>query len=205
MLGLILGWQNAMMKIHSALNTSDLENERDSFYTLSTIDELTQLKNRRDFMQTFERFLVNYRQSDNFLYIAIMDIDFFKNYNDHYGHPKGDECLRSIGKMLNDLQNSMGVYAARVGGEEFALLWFGKDSANVDSITELISRKLYELNIPHEKSDVAPYITVSIGVHIAECGVSNDIHTLYNLADKALYAAKKKGRNCTVIGSSDFT
>jgi len=201
MLGLILGWQNSKMKIRSALNASDLKNERDSFYALSTIDELTQLKNRRDFMQTFERFLVNYRQSDNFLYIALMDIDFFKNYNDHYGHLKGDECLRSIGKMLNELQNSMGIYAARVGGEEFAMLWFGENSANADSITALINRKLCELNIPHEKSNVAHYITVSIGVHIAECGVSHDMKALYDLADKALYAAKKNGRNCTVITS----
>ncbi|MDR2952039.1 MAG: GGDEF domain-containing protein [Treponema sp.] len=202
MLGLILGWHNAMMRMRSALNASDLENERDSFYALSTIDELSQLKNRRDFMQTFERFLVNYRQSDNFLYIAIMDIDFFKNYNDHYGHPKGDECLRSIGRMLNDLQNSMGVYAARVGGEEFAMLWFGEGSSQADVITAFINRKLYELNIPHEKSNVAPYITVSIGVHILKCGASHDIHALYDLADKALYAAKKKGRNCTVVNSS---
>jgi diguanylate cyclase (GGDEF)-like protein len=189
------------MRIHFALNESKLENERNSFYSLSTIDELTQLKNRRDFTQAFQRFLVNYRQSDNFLCIAIMDIDFFKNYNDHYGHPKGDECLRSVGNILNNLQNSMGIYAARVGGEEFALLWFEKDSANADNIPALVRQKMCELNIPHEKSTVAPYVTVSIGVQIVKCGVSDYTHTLYDLADKALYAAKNKGRNCAVVST----
>jgi diguanylate cyclase (GGDEF)-like protein len=131
-----------------------------------------------------------------------MDIDFFKNYNDYYGHPKGDECLRSVGKMLNDLQNNVGVYAARVGGEEFAMLWFEEDSANADRVTALISRNMRELNIPHEKSQAAPYVTVSIGVFIVRCGVFNDTNALYDLADKALYAAKTKGRNCAVINST---
>jgi diguanylate cyclase (GGDEF)-like protein len=201
MLSLILGWQNTMTRIRFVLNASELEYERNNFYKLSTIDELTQLKNRRDFTQTFQRFLVNYRQSDKFLYVAIMDIDFFKNYNDHYGHPKGDECLRAIGKMLKDLQSGMGIYAARVGGEEFALLSFEENSTNADNITGLISQKMRELNIPHEKSKAAPYVTVSIGLHIVECGASTDKDALYNLADKALYAAKKKGRNCAVVSS----
>jgi diguanylate cyclase (GGDEF)-like protein len=200
-IGLILGWQNSMSRIRLALNASALENERDSFYKLSTIDELTQLKIRRDFTQTFQRFLVNYRQADNFLYVAIMDIDYFKNYNDYYGHPKGDDCLRAIGKTLKDLQSSMGIYAARVGGEEFALLWFAEDPANADSVTVLVSRKIHDLNIPHEKSTAAPYVTVSIGVHIVKCGDSYDMHALYDLADKALYAAKGKGRNCAVVSS----
>jgi diguanylate cyclase (GGDEF)-like protein len=199
MLGLILCWQNSMTRISFALNASELENERNNFYKLSTIDELTQLKNRRDFTQTFQRFLVNYRQSDNFLYIAIMDIDFFKNYNDHYGHSKGDDCLRAIGKMLKDLQTCMGIYVARVGGEEFALLSFEENSTNADSITGQISQKMRELNIPHEKSAVAPYVTVSIGIYIVKCGASNDMNALYDLADKALYAAKNKGRNCAVV------
>ncbi|MCL2100456.1 MAG: GGDEF domain-containing protein, partial [Fibromonadales bacterium] len=76
------------------LIANKLEDERNHYFDKSTIDELTQLKNRRDFMDTFKRYLSNYRQSDNFLCIAIMDIDFFKKYNDHYGHLAGDECLQ---------------------------------------------------------------------------------------------------------------
>ncbi|MDR0302868.1 MAG: GGDEF domain-containing protein [Treponema sp.] len=202
MLSLIFGWQIAKMRIRFVHESNELENERDSLYNLSTIDELTQLKNRRDFTQTFQRFLGNYRQADNFLCIALMDIDFFKKYNDHYGHSKGDDCLRSVGKMLNELQNSDGIYAARVGGEEFAMLWFQEDAASVNKVTALVSRNMCKLNIPHDKSKVAPFVTLSIGVHVVKCGASYDMHALYDQADKALYAAKKKGRNSAVISGS---
>jgi diguanylate cyclase (GGDEF)-like protein len=200
----ICGWQISMMRIRFALDAIKLEDERDNFYALSTIDELTQLKNRRDFFQTFKRFLLNYRQSDKFLCIAILDIDFFKSYNDFYGHPKGDECLRSVGRMFNDIQNSKGIYAARVGGEEFAMLWFENDFANIDSVTSLISQKMRGLNIPHKKSKAAPYVTISMGVYVSECGAFYDMNVLYDLADKALYAAKTNGRNCAVVSSTSI-
>jgi diguanylate cyclase (GGDEF)-like protein len=131
-----------------------------------------------------------------------MDIDYFKNFNDHYGHTKGDECLRMIGKTLKDLHDNSGIYAARVGGEEFALLWFEEKYVNANNVTARINKTIRDLNIPHEKSKIVPYVTVSIGLHITKCGSSHDIHALYDFADKALYAAKRKGRNCTVISSS---
>jgi diguanylate cyclase (GGDEF)-like protein len=196
-----IGWQIIKNRMSLILFASKMEAERDSYYDQSTIDELTQLRNRRDFMLTFQRYLSNYRQTDNFLYIAILDIDFFKNYNDYYGHPEGDECLRKIGKVLKDLQNSMNIYAARIGGEEFALLWFEEEFTNADNVASRINQMIHDLNIQHEKSEVAPYVTVSIGVHIVRCGTSFDIHALYDLADKALYTAKKNGRNRTVVSS----
>jgi diguanylate cyclase (GGDEF)-like protein len=200
-IGLIFGWQIIMNRLTMVSTASKLEDERNSYYAQSTIDELTQLKNRRDFMKTFQRFISNYRQSDNFLCIAILDIDFFKNYNDHYGHSKGDECLRAIGKTLKDLQRSTNVYAARVGGEEFALIWFEKEAINASNIALLVNKTICALNIPHEKSEAAPYVTVSIGLHVAQCGAFHDTDILYDLADKALYTAKRSGRNRTVISS----
>jgi diguanylate cyclase (GGDEF)-like protein len=200
---LFFGWQTTMFRMSLALAASRLEDERNSYYHQSTVDELTQLKNRRDFFQNFQRFLTNYRQSDNYLCIAIMDIDFFKNYNDHYGHPMGDECLRAIGRTLKNLQESTGVYAARVGGEEFGLIWFEEKAENVTVITSRVNNMISELGIPHEKSVAAPYVTVSIGVYVAECRASNNMDNLYNLADKALYAAKTGGRNRAVITTSD--
>ena len=191
-LSFIFGWQIVMNRLTMISKERKLKDK-------NTIDELTQLKNRRDFMNTFQRFLTNHRQSDKFLYIALLDIDCFKNYNDHYGHPQGDECLRIMGKAMNDLRKSKGIYAARVGGEEFALLWHNENSSQAESTGLYINQYIRDLNIPHEKSHVAPHITVSIGIHIAECGLSHDIKDLYNLADKALYAAKNNGRNCTVV------
>jgi diguanylate cyclase (GGDEF)-like protein len=137
------------------------------------------------------------------LCIAILDIDFFKNYNDYYGHPKGDDCLRKIGKAFKDLQSKLNIYAARIGGEEFALIWFERETANVQNVASLISETVRQLNIPHEKPSAAPYVTVSIGIYVVRCGASNDVNNMYNLADKALYLAKKDGRNRAVISLSD--
>ena len=200
-ISLYFGWQITMFRISSSLKIDKLLSERNNYYDQCTIDELTQLKNRRDFFQTFKRFLENYRQSDNFLCLGILDIDLFKNYNDHYGHPQGDECLRILGKALASLRESSKIYSARIGGEEFALLWFEKEASNAEKIASDVSQMIRDLNIKHEKSSIAPYVTISIGVRITPCGSSSDTQGIYDLADKALYAAKSGGRNRFVISS----
>ncbi|MCL2764553.1 MAG: GGDEF domain-containing protein [Treponema sp.] len=199
LISIIFSWLISMYRMVSVFSVGKLEEERNSYYNQSTIDELTGLKNRRDFTQSFNRRLNNYRSSDDWLCIAIMDIDCFKNYNDHYGHPKGDDCLRSIGKLLNSLNSSMNVYSARTGGEEFALIWYEKNVQHLNDTASQIQQKINDLNIPHEKSTVASHITVSIGIHTLRCGSSTDSNTLYSFADKALYEAKKGGRNRFVI------
>ncbi|MDR2730093.1 MAG: diguanylate cyclase, partial [Treponema sp.] len=88
-ISLYFNWQISKFRLGLELSTTMLENERNTYFDQSIIDELTQLKNRRDFQQTFRRYLSTYRTSDNWLCIAILDIDFFKYYNDHYGHQKG--------------------------------------------------------------------------------------------------------------------
>ncbi|MDR0464517.1 MAG: GGDEF domain-containing protein, partial [Treponema sp.] len=194
-LGLYFSWHFTKLRLGLEISANKLEDERNKYVDQSITDELTQLKNRRDFMVTFNRFLSNYRASDDWLCVAIADIDFFKLYNDHYGHPKGDDCLREIGAALNSL-GSIGVYAARVGGEEFALLWFEKDPANVDNVILHWTETIRNLNILHEKSKVSKYVTMSVGVYVVRCGTHHDIQVLYDLADKALYTAKGSGRNC---------
>jgi diguanylate cyclase (GGDEF)-like protein len=152
-------------------------------------------------MITFQRSLNHHRPDDKYICIAILDIDHFKDYNDFYGHPKGDDCLQKIGKALKDLQSKMNIYAARIGGEEFALIWFEKEIANADNVASLISEMIRRLNIPHESSPVAPYVSVSIGVYAVQCSASNDMDRLYKKADEALYIAKKDGRNRAVINT----
>jgi len=198
-INVVAGWRSTMQRFMSDLKVSKMENERNKYFEESTVDELTKLRNRRDFMQTFHRYLVNYRESDVFLCLAIADIDFFKNYNDHYGHPKGDDCLRTIGEAFNRLKETMGVYCARVGGEEFALLWFEKDIMHVSAVIERITKLIHLLKIQHENSSVAKYVTMSLGVYVEKCGFSTDTEEMYNLADKALYSAKESGRNCAII------
>ena len=203
-ISLVFGWQINKYRISAVLSSSKLEEERNKYYKQSMIDELTQLKNRRDFMQTFQRYLTNFRSSDDWLCIAIIDIDFFKNYNDYYGHPSGDECLRSIGKALNYIKDSMNICAARIGGEEFALLWFEKDPAGVKNVVSQVFKEVRSLDIPHKKSKAAKYVTVSIGVYVMPCGVSNNTDLVYKSADTALYEAKEKGRNCAIIAGETF-
>jgi len=201
---IFFSWYITKLRMGMEISTTMLEEERKKYQDESIIDELTKLNNRRDFMNTFSRYLSNYRTSDNWLCIAIADIDFFKNYNDHYGHPMGDTCLRSIGDVLSRLKEIMGVYVARVGGEEFAILWFEKDASHVKDVVFSLYNMVKEMNIPHEKSLVSDIITISIGVFIERLGQSADVQTLYNLADKALYEAKGSGRKCAVITGSEI-
>jgi len=191
-------WQITKLRMGLEISTTMLDEERIKYIDQSITDELTQLKNRRDFNQTFQRFLSNYRASDDWLCIALADIDFFKLYNDHYGHPKGDDCLRGIGGALNSL-SALGVYAARVGGEEFALLWFEKDATHVNKVITHWTNAIRDLKILHEKSKVSEYVTMSIGVYVVKCGTHQDTQELYDHADKALYTAKSGGRNCAIV------
>jgi diguanylate cyclase (GGDEF)-like protein len=199
MISLYFTWHITKLKLGLEYSTGKLEEERSKYLNQSAIDELTQLRNRRDYMQTFQRFVRNFRASDDWFCVAISDIDFFKNYNDHYGHPKGDDCLRAVGGVLNNLRETMGVYTARVGGEEFSMLWFERDISNVDSVVKKVTNSLKDLKIPHEKSKVSEFVTMSIGVYVVRCSLSNDVQTLYDAADKALYMAKAGGRNCAIV------
>ncbi|MDR0323727.1 MAG: GGDEF domain-containing protein [Treponema sp.] len=201
---LYFNWHISKLRMGMEISTNVLEDERNKYFNQSTIDELTKLNNRRDFFQTFERYLSKYRTSDDLLCISISDIDFFKNYNDHYGHPMGDECLRSVGMAFNKLKETLGVYVARVGGEEFAMLWFEKDISHVNVIISAVNKLIKEMKIPHEKSNVSDNVTMSMGVYVERLVEHADVETLYDLADKALYAAKSSGRNCAIISGKDI-
>jgi len=198
-LSLILGWHASMLRITSTDKTIALEKERDSYHDQSTVDELTTLKNRRDFMQRLERYLNRPRYTDDAFCLAIADIDYFKNYNDYYGHKQGDECLRSIGKALGDLAQKKNFYAARIGGEEFALLWFVDSSTDVEAELQQVHDAIRALNITHERSAVAPKVTLSIGAYVLYCSFENDFNTVYERADQALYKAKNDGRNRSIV------
>jgi len=203
----VFTWNIVMYKLGAVLSANKLQEERNNYYNQSMVDELTQLNNRRDFMQTFQRYLTDHRDTDKFLCLAIIDIDFFKNYNDYYGHPKGDECLRAMGGVLSELCKGTGIYAARIGGEEFVLLWFEQEKDRAVNVISDIQQRVNDLKIPHEKSKVAKFVTVSIGVYTAPCCALDDmgiITEMYSSADSALYEAKEKGRNRAVIKSGEI-
>jgi len=203
-ISIFFSWQISKLRMGLELSANQLEEERNKYEDQSITDELTRLRNKRDFSNTFQRYLSNYRSSDDFICIAIADIDFFKFYNDHYGHLKGDDCLRTIGVVLNNLKDDLGIYTARVGGEEFAALWFEKDVANVDKVINHWIEAIKAQAIPHEKSKVNSLVTMSIGVYISKCGAYQDTKILYDLADKALYTAKQGGRNAAIINGDNI-
>jgi len=203
-LSLFFSWHISKLRMGMEISTSQLEEERNKYEDQSITDELTRLRNKRDFISTFQRYLSTYRSSDDWLCVAIADIDFFKYYNDHYGHLKGDDCLRTIGEVLNGIKDDLGVYTARVGGEEFGALWFEKDVTHVDDVIIHWMNSIDARKIPHEKSKVNDYISMSIGVYVSRCGAYHEQKILYELADKALYTAKQSGRNCAIINGDDI-
>lgn len=161
---------------------------------LSNKDELTGLANRRFLKQHLKRLIT---QTGNGIFpIAVLftDIDDFKKYNDGYGHAQGDECLKKVSEVLNSNANRKFDLAARVGGEEFILLFPFTDKKDASGIANKILKTIHHINIPHEYSKVAPHVTISIGVSFIDID-NQDIDLALNQADQALYQAKETGKN----------
>ena len=188
--------------IKEMISSRRLEAERDRFREESIKDELTGLSNRRDY-QSAAKYYISVCQHVHQTVCAIMlDVDFFKNYNDFYGHQKGDEALQAVGKVLRDIVAEERVFAARVGGEEFIVLWTENRVTEAERVAIKICHMIAEMKIPHARSEVAPYLTVSLGVYMLRGGSPETEDDLYRETDNALYAAKAGGRNCIMLRDS---
>ena len=131
------------------------------------------------------------------LAILLMDVDFFKLYNDFYGHQQGDLCLKQVAQGLSEMVRRGGDFVARYGGEEFAILLPKTDLMSALTYAEKIRTHIAGLQIPHQVSKVVPYVTLSIGVASIIPGNEEDdsMERLLRNADRALYQAKARGRN----------
>lgn len=166
---------------------------------LALVDSLTGLQNRRAFDAYCDRILAYSRRFDNDAAFLIADIDFFKGYNDRYGHAAGDECLRRVAEAIDLTVSRDGDTVARYGGEEFVALLPGTSLDGARDVAERIRRNVEAMQIPHAASSVAPYVTISIGVAtLRACGRGTTLLSLYEAADRALYIAKET-RNTTAI------
>jgi len=158
-------------------------------------DPLTGLYNRRGFDDRFAEALDNCRTSAQPIGLIALDLDFFKSFNDHYGHIAGDEALRRIGDAISGVANRNEDACCRIGGEEFAIVLPFTDEPGALTVAERVRAAVMRLKIPHAPSVPIPTMTVSIGV------ANNDGHSrtstkeLYEAADRALYRAKRMGRN----------
>lgn len=165
---------------------------------LSVCDGLTGISNRRHFDQYLEISFKNSMRSGKPLSLVMADIDYFKEYNDNYGHLKGDECLIKVAKtMVSSVKRPLDL-AARYGGEEFAVILSETDSNGAIIIAEKIRKNIEKLAITHEYSSVFPYITLSLGITTIIPNHAHSIKEFINSADKALYKAKSNGRNMVV-------
>jgi len=169
---------------------------------LAMQDELTGLANRRHFMERLHEEALRACRNRQVLSVAMMDIDFFKQYNDLNGHLEGDNCLRRIADVMHKALKRPGDLVARYGGEEFCLLLASAtDSQGALHVAERIRTALEKLAMPHKGSPLA-VLTISIGVHSLYPQPDNAqaaIETLLQCADLALYQAKESGRNRVVV------
>jgi len=189
--------------IKSYISTHLLEEERNRYQDLSLHDELTGLNNRRNFENSVDFFTTICRNVHQTICIVMMDIDFFKNYNDYYGHTKGDEVLHAIGKVLKFIEDEFGIFTARVGGEEFIAMWTENRMIEAERVVLRIRQEIIKLQIPHAASKVAPYLTASFGLYVMRGGSKDSASELYAAADHALYKAKESGRDKIVILDSN--
>ncbi|MCI4624907.1 MAG: response regulator, partial [Candidatus Magnetoovum sp. WYHC-5] len=173
-------------------NHLELKRQRDMLTRLSTLDGLTGIANRRTFDEYFEREWRRAVRLQKPLSIIMIDIDFFKQYNDTYGHVAGDECLKKVANAIASTLKRPLDLAARYGGEEFVCLLPETDKDGAVFISENLHLNVNSMNIPHDKSSVSKHVTISIGAATAK--ISNQ-QTIMEAADKMLYESKHTGRN----------
>jgi diguanylate cyclase (GGDEF)-like protein len=179
-------------------NLDELNKVREQLESLSLTDALTELANRRCFNDVLAAECHRIRRINGSISVIMIDVDFFKNFNDTYGHLAGDGCLKQVAAVIQRNLKRPQDLAARYGGEEFCCILPETEHSGAAAIAMRIREDVEALGIPHEGSTIAGYITVSLGVATLICDESIDGETIVKLADERLYQAKKNGRNQVV-------
>ncbi|QKJ23153.1 sensor domain-containing diguanylate cyclase [Poseidonibacter lekithochrous] len=162
-------------------------------------DYLTKIYNRRHFNTTFDIELKrNKRDSKNIIFM-ILDIDYFKQYNDTYGHDAGDKALHEVAQALKYTLKRSHDFVFRLGGEEFGIITSGVDIGGIEVLAKNLRESIEHLEIEHKENKVNDFLTISIGVKVVESTSTLSQKEIYQLADKALYKAKNQGRNTAII------
>ncbi|XQR87439.1 diguanylate cyclase [Borrelia sp. MN22-0132] len=172
----------------------ELKRLRDYFKNLARIDGLTQIPNRRFFTDKFAKYWMQALEHKKNVIVGMLDIDYFKKYNDNYGHTNGDECLRLIAKSLNKIAIKYKIDIARYGGEEFILFSVNKSLNEMIKIVSVLIEDIRNLEIVHEYSNISNFVTVSIGL-AEQIPHDSNFTNIIKLADDKLYEAKLSGRN----------
>ncbi|MFM2482123.1 diguanylate cyclase domain-containing protein [Celerinatantimonas sp. YJH-8] len=165
---------------------------------MSFMDGLTDVANRRSFDERLSQLWATHTRERKELALILVDIDSFKQYNDNYGHQKGDEALSQVAKVIKQTARRGGDLVARYGGEEFAVLMPNTHIEGAGTVAQQLLDNVRTLNIPHQFSNVRPYLTISIGVTCAIPTEGSDYGDLIRAADINLYRAKRCHRDCYV-------
>lgn len=171
---------------------------------LARLDGLTQVANRRHFDKYLKQEWLRLAREQNPLSLILCDVDYFKLYNDTYGHPAGDACLVEIAQAIRRAVKRPTDLVARYGGEEFVVLLPNTDSNGAIQVVQFIQKKVRQLNLPHIASPIGQYVTLSFGIATIFPSHNRSVQALINAADKALYEAKNNGRNCYQSIGIDF-
>ncbi|MDD5214439.1 MAG: diguanylate cyclase [Methylococcales bacterium] len=187
-----------VLEIRVQERTTELEIANRKLKALSRTDGLTGIANRRNFDETLIEEWQRAKSTKQSLALMLLDVDWFKKYNDFYGHQMGDECLKAVAQILKDNLSHKGDLVARYGGEEFVFLMPETRSDEAFNVAQKICTTFQVLAMPHNVSDFG-YVSVSIGVAVITPTENVTPHNLIHVADEALYSAKNQGRNRAVL------
>ena len=182
---------------HCKLNAMT-EKLKNASYT----DVLTSLKNRRFFNEIYEREVKRALRAKSYFTFMMLDIDYFKQYNDTYGHLEGDEALKKVAQVLQKILKRPTDFVFRLGGEEFGVILTQTDEVNSAKLADMICNTLKEQKIEHKNSQACEYLTLSIGVVCCKMEEIEDTNIILSKADEMLYKAKESGRNTYVMTNS---
>jgi diguanylate cyclase (GGDEF)-like protein len=175
-------------------NLLSLKRRTDLLQELVYVDELTGVANRRQFDKSLNDELRRSRRDSKPLAVGLIDVDYFKSFNDIYGHAKGDDCLKQIAKVLTSTVRRPGDLIARYGGEEFASILPATDFAGATVVANRFCKQITDSQIVH-KAGTQGIVTVSVGICALQAEKDVSAEDLIKTADRALYQAKEKGKN----------
>ncbi len=180
-------------RVHTHL---ELKRHRDVLENLSSLDGLTCIPNRRMFDESIDRQWRQAMRDNSPISLIMMDIDFFKRYNDEYGHQAGDECLKRVVSALQNTARRPFDLVARYGGEEFVCVLSKTDIEGATDLARMMQDEIKRLAIPHAQSTVDATVTMSFGIASIVPKIDTEAAILIEAADNQLYHAKNDGRNC---------
>ena len=197
-----LAMRTRQLESEVAVRTSELVLARDELARLATEDALTGVANRRKFDTVLDQEWRRAQRDGHWLTLVLLDVDFFKRYNDRYGHAHGDACLRAVAQAIAAQGNRPSDLVARYGGEEFTMILPETDPDGIPAVLRAVLAAVDALRIEHADSACAAHVTVSLGAVSIRPGVADNAHAALRRADELLYQAKQHGRHQAVYAGA---